>query len=313
MDARQRQVRSLSGVPVAADFYAIDGTPVVVNRTKGSEGIYILNDSDEIIELMSAIPFELRVPKGDVSGYGAVNKFGHAPSGAQTTATDIWDRADATPTQQIWVAPTQARVHAIASSSDVDGKTGAPTSAGARTVQITGLTTWGTAESSETVTLDGTTPVNTANSYVIIHRMKVLTAGTTNINVGTITATAATDSSVTAAIRPSQGQTAMAIYGVPSTQKFYMTKLIASLNDNTAQTRLDMKLLVNESPDVSPLNVRFIDKSEFMIQNSGSSYVERSFEPYPAFAGPCIIKIQCVSSAADIDCYGAFDGYLVTN
>lgn len=259
-----------------------------------------------------ATSFALDVPRGLVSGVSAVHKHGHAPDGAQTTATDVWDRANSTPTQQIWVAPTQARVHAIASSSDTDGKTGAPTAAGARTVQVTGLTTWGTAESSETVTLDGTTSVSTANSYVIIHRMKVLTAGTTNINVGTITATAATDGTITAAIRPSQGQTAMAIYGVPSTQTFYMTEVEASIN-NTAQTRVDIKLLVNESPDVSPLNVRFIDKNEFMIQNSGSSFVEQVFDPYRAFPGPCIIKVQCISSADDIDTFAGFDGYLVDN
>lgn len=268
-------------------------------------------DSDAVT--VRTVDTVLDISAGRFAGFSPVHKFGHAPSGAQTTATDVWDRADATPTQQIWVAPTQARVHAIASSSDVDGKTGAPTSAGARTVQVTGLTAWDTAESSETVTLDGTTAVNTVNSYVIIHRMKVLTAGTTSINVGTITATAATDGTVTAVIRPSQGQTAMAIYGVPSTKKFYMTALNASINDNTAQTRVSVKLLVNESPDVSPLDVRFIDKSEFMVQNSGSSYVQRGFDPYPEFAGPCIIKIQVVGSTADIDTFAAFDGYLVDN
>lgn len=271
----------------------------------------LAQDSDAIV--VRTVDTILDISAGRFAGFTAVHKFGHAPSGVQTSVTDIWSRADATPTQQIWVAPTQARIHAIASSSDVDGKTGAPTSAGARTVRITGLISWAAAESSETVTLDGTTAVNTVSSYVIIHRMKVLTAGTTSINVGTITATAATDATITAVIIPGEGQTSMAIYGVPSTQKFYMTSFTASINDSTATVRVDMSLRVNESPDVSPLNVRFIDNGEYMLQNSGSSFIQKTFNPYQEFVGPCIIKMQGVASTADVDTFAGFDGYLVDN
>lgn len=256
--------------------------------------------------------FALDVARGLVSGVAAVYKFGSAPTGVQTSATDIWSRANATPTQQIWVAPTQARIHAIASDSDVDGKTGAPTAAGARTLRVWGLPDWDTAETSQDITLDGTTSVNTT-ALVIIHRMKVLTAGTTSINVGTITATAATDTSITAVILPTEGQTQMAIYGVPSTQTFYMTAFGGSMNDTTAQSRVDLRLLVNESPDSSPLNTRFIVKTDVQIQNSGASFISRSFNPYVSYAGPCIIKLQARASAADTDVSASFQGYLVTN
>lgn len=258
-------------------------------------------------------PYELRVAQGLVSGVLGVYKFGGAPSGIQTTATDVWARADAAATQQIWVAPTQARLHGIASSSDVDGKTGAPTSAGARTIRVYGLTSWTAAETSEVVTLDGTTSVNTVSSYVIIHRMKVLTAGTTSINVGTITATAAVDGSITAVIDIGDGQTEMAIYGIPSVQTFYMTTWGASINDIAAQTRVDLHLEVNESPDVSPLNTRFIRKGDLQIQNSGSSLTVRNYNPYFPIPGPAIIKLQATANAADVDLTGSFQGYLVTN
>jgi len=312
-----QEVRTITGDATAAMFALggpqIGGTPIVVDNTAGAERLFILNSAGEVIEMAAAVPFALRVAEGLVSGTTAVYKFGRAPNGVQTTNTDIWSRADSTPTQSIWVAPTAARVHAIASDSDSDGKTGAPSSVGARTLRIWGLTAWTTAETSEDVTLDGTTGVNTANAYVIIHRMEVLTAGTTSINVGIITATAAGDSTVTAVILPNEGQTQMAIYGVPSTQKFYMTNVRGSIYDNTAQTRVIMNLVVNQTPDSSPLDVRFVVKDQVNIQNSGSSSFELVYDPPRQFAGPTIIKLRGTASASDTDFSGAFGGYLVDN
>lgn len=257
-------------------------------------------------------PFALTVAEGLVSNTTAVHQFGRAPDGVQTSATDIWSRADATPTQQIFVAPTQARTHTIASTStDDDSDAGA----GARTMRIWGLTSWSAAEVTEDVNLDGagTNNVQTANSYVIINRMKVLTSGTTSVNVGVITATANTDSTVSAVILAGQGQTQMAIYGVPSTQTFYLTNFEGSINDNTAQTRVDLLMMVNETPSTSELNVNFIHKHNVQLQNSGSSFIEMNFDPYFSISGPAIIKLQGIANIADVDTYAGFDGYLVTN
>ena len=173
--------------------------------------------------------FGVLVARGNITGYSRVNKFGAAPQGIQTTTTDIWSRADATPTQQIWIAPTQARIHAIASSSAQDAAGGT----GAASVIVYGLKTWASAETNETITLTGATPVNTANSYVIIHRMKVVGQATTTgvgVNIGTITATAATDNTITAVILPGDGQTEMAIYGVPSGYTFFLKRFAAAVS-----------------------------------------------------------------------------------
>ena len=168
---------------------------------------------------------------GNLEGRSFVNKFGAAPSGAQTTATDIWDRADATPTQQIWLAPTAARIHTIASTSAQDAAAGT----GVSTVLVYYLPDWDTKEAVETVTGNLNAGIAMTNAAVIIHRMKVVPqASTTGVggNIGTITATAATDTTITAVILPGNGQTEMAIYGVPSCQ----TALMHSWNANIDKT-----------------------------------------------------------------------------
>ena len=253
----------------------------------------------------------LEIAAGTIANYKGVNKFGRAPTGGQTTATDIWDRADATPTQQIWVAPTQARVHAIVSTDDTDGKTGSPNSVAARTLRVYGLASWDSREVSEDITLTGTDAVNTTNSYVIIHRMKVLTHGATKVNAGVISATAATDASVTAAIIIGQGQTQMAIYGVPSIQTAYMTGYYGSAIKAAAACRGSVELFVNESPDVEEIN--FLVKHTNGWDTTGTSYIPHPYNPYFKIEGPAIIKIQAISSAADTDFSAGFDLILVDN
>ena len=255
---------------------------------------------------------KLEIPRGNVSGQSTVNKFGRAPDGVQTTATDIWDRADATPTQQIWIAPTAARIHAIVSTSDLDGKTAAPSSVGARTLRVYGLTGWGTAESNEDITLDGTTGVNTVSSYVIIHRMKVLTKGATNVNVGTITATAASDGTVTAQINIGEGQTQMAIYGIPSTQTAYLIQCYGTVNKaQGAAATINFSLKFNPEPDAELIN--FLIKHTLGVQSTGSSYFSHYFGTYNKFVGPGIIKMQGIASAADVEGSAGFDIILVDN
>lgn len=97
----------------------------------------------------------------------------------------------------LWLPPTAARVHAIVSTSTDDD--GSPAGTGARTVRVTGFTAAGVT-SSETVTMDGTTPVNTSGSYLHITEIQVLTVGSGGTNAGIITATAASDSTISAAM-----------------------------------------------------------------------------------------------------------------
>ena len=237
---------------------------------------------------------------GNIPGRTYVSKFGAAPDGIQTTATDIWSRANATPTQQIWLAPTAARVHALVSSSAAD----------TFVVQVRGLKTWDSAETSENVTLTGQTPVNTTNSYVIIHRMKCVYTAAKTTNAGTITATAADDGTVTAVILPGDGQTEMAIYGVPSIQKAILHRWTVNVDRTTAAAAVDFTLRVNENPNIQ--TVGFLRKDDISLTTTGTTAHERIYMTPPVFAGPCIIKVQGIGTAADIEAESGFDLELVT-
>jgi hypothetical protein len=257
----------------------------------------------------------LDIATGNVPGYTHVNKYGIAIDGIQATATDVWDRADATPTQQIWLAPTAARTHQIKSTSTADDGTPEGAGASAQAVRIWGLTSWSSKEVSEDVILNGTANVPTANQYVIIHRMKVIEVGSTyNINAGVITATADTDSTITAQINIGKGQTNMAIYGIPSTQTGYMTGWdVNAHNTGAVATALevDFNLLVNERPDLN--TTVFINKSNTGTVSSGDTSDERKYEPAKVFAGPCIIKFQATASTPDTEASAEFDLILKDN
>lgn len=81
----------------------------------------------------------------------------------------------------------------------------------------------------EFVVMNGTTPVNTVNSIFRLNRLHTHGVGSNGANVGTITATAATDATVSAQINPSNGQTLMAIYHIPIGYTGYMTSYYASM------------------------------------------------------------------------------------
>lgn len=241
-------------------------------------------------------------------------KFGRAPNGVQTTITDIWDRANATPTQQVWVAPTAPRIHALVSTSTADN--GVTPSTGARTVRIYGVTSWtGMVDSKgqplhedyEDVTLNGQTPVNTTKSWVIIHRIRVSTAGTGGINAGTLTATAATDGTVTAVVQPANGSTQMAIFGVPDGWQHYIYRIRTAISrsSGSAQTvNFDMWDYDYADPNLPVANIR----DDLANQSTGTSYANHEYEFGLRFTGPCIIRIRATASVNDTDAAASWDG-----
>jgi hypothetical protein len=248
----------------------------------------------------------LDVSIGRVPGQFPVNKYGRS-NNVDAAVTDIWDGANGTNDQKIWIAPTAARVHNIASSSASDTATAG---VGARTVQVWGLQSWDTHEVTEIIELDGTDDVATANAYVIIHRMRVITKGATSINVGQIEATAVSDGTITAMMLAGTGNTQMAIYGVPSDCTLAINDFYASmLRSSPATARFDYSLLYNPEPAAELLNfqVRHTDA----LDSAGTTSKSSPFEPPKSFIGPGILKMQGISSVSDLDVSAGFNGTLV--
>jgi len=261
----------------------------------------------------SAISIEqfsrLNISAGQAGGLRSVNKFGRSTNVDDGVDTDIWDGANSSDDIDIWVAPTQARTHQITSTSANDTSGGT----GARTIEVFGLVDWDTEETSETITMNGTSNVATSNQYVIIHRMKVMTFGSAGPNVGQISATADTDATETAFILAGEGQTQMAIYGIPSCCNAFVTKFYASTlraNLGTSEAHVDMRLLYNPIPDQDETG--FLVKHSFGIGTRGSNPAEHDYNPYNKFEGPGILKMQGAGSANNLDVSAGFDIILET-
>jgi hypothetical protein len=255
--------------------------------------------------------FGLEVARGNVPGMSSVNKFGRNIEIDSGVTADIWDGGHTLASggvSLIWVAPTVARIHEIVSSSANDTSGGV----GARTIRIYGLTSWDTKEVSEDITLNGAGIVATTNAYVIIHRMEVLTKGATNVNVGIIKATAQTDNTITAQIQVGNGQTEMAIFGIPSTQTAYVYNYYAEVNKaGGAAGVVDNCLVVNPEPNAELTN--FIIKHRFGLQTVGTSSYSHPFNPPKKIEGPAIIKSTVVSGTNDMDVSAGFDLILADN
>jgi len=266
---------------------------------------------DDVTELRKiAVSDVIYVARGLSEGKTCINKFGRSTNVDSGIATDIWDNATASDDQAIWTAPTQARTHTIFSTSlSDDGDTATD---GARTLRISGLTSWNAKETSETVTMNGTGGVTTVNSYVIIHRASVLTSGALGPNAGDIAITADTDGTRTALIRAGEGQTQMAIYGIPSTQSLYITRFYGNVNKSGgASGAVDVKMLVNPEPGDNANT--FLTKHTFGLITTGTSALTINYTVPKVVTGPAIIKIQASGSAADLDVSAGFDALVIDN
>ena len=80
-------------------------------------------------------------------------------------------------------------------------------------------------EVTEVVAMNGTSAVTTTNSFVGVNRMTIFTSGSSDSNVGVITATATTSSNTMATMPAGEGTTQQMIFYVPRDHQFLATFL----------------------------------------------------------------------------------------
>lgn len=259
---------------------------------------------------MTLNSYELRSIRGYSSDWGqfpyvpSVNKFGrNSDIDTATDPEDAWSGGG------VWAAPTAARIHQIASTDAADTLLGT----GVRTLRLWGLKTWSAKESTEDISMNGISNVPTQNAYVIIHRMRWLTVGSGGTNAGVITATADTDSTVTAHVPVGKGQTQMAVYGFPSVQNLYVTQYYASFNLGVGGSgAVDIDLMFNPAPD--QFISSFLSKQPRGLSAAGTSSFNHPYNPYMMLEGPGILKVTVdLVTANNADVTAGFDAYLLDN
>lgn len=258
-----------------------------------------------LVDLSSkANDFFFEISQGKVKNTDYVNKFGETTNADNGVLTDIWDGANTVDDDDIWNKPTVSQTHWINSTSANDAVGGT----GAHTITIYGLTNWNSTEKSETITLNGITANTTTNSYVIINRMRVDTSGNTSINEGYIKAVGTTDRTTTAQINPNNGQTEMAVYGIPRGETAYLKSFYSSIIRRSAgqgAIYVNVELRVNTKPENNNDNYRLIH--DIGLSSDGTSNYQHLYQLLPRIDGPAIIKMQVESSNDNSEVTGGFD------
>lgn len=165
----------------------------------------------------SSYDWTINISAGDVSGTSYIEKFGMNVD-VDSNKETIWDGGD------IYTYISTAETVAITSTSGADSATGT----GARTVEIQGLDANHNLVY-ETLTVGGGAGTQ---EFLRVFRAKVVTAGTSGINEGTISITSSDTSTELAQIgvdgsgsnAAGRGQTFMALYTVPAGKTAYLTQ-----------------------------------------------------------------------------------------
>lgn len=132
-------------------------------------------------------------------------KFGYNAD-VGTSYEDIWS-----PGGSISFLSSASLINIV--SDSVEDKGTATAGTGARTIRIEGLD-GNYNKITEDITLNGTSSVQTTNEFLRVYRAYNTTVGTSGVNLGTISITAATGDSLQSSIEALRGQTLMTIYTV---------------------------------------------------------------------------------------------------
>lgn len=248
-------------------------------------------------DLFDLVPSPLAIASGhyrSINGavWTAENKFGR--NSEVTTGTDpedVWDAGG------LWVAPTTARLHDIASTDTTDDAAGT----GARTVQVYGLDANYVLQN-EIVSMDGVSNVATASTYTRIFRMVVRSAGGGAANAGDISATAQTDGTVTAQINVGNNQTLMAVYTIPAATTGYILQWNGTINKSGGNAgAVDLTLRVRPFGEVWQV------KWYHGLMTTGSSHFDSEYRTPLEIAPRSDILVRIDGVTATVDIGSSFD------
>lgn len=162
--------------------------------------------------------FTEEVALGRRQGYSTWNKFGYNTD-VDTAATEIVAEFGGAFNQKLSSGETLN----IVSSSTQDASGGT----GATQLVIFGVdSNWDLV--TEVITPTGTSTATTTNSFLGINRMTIFTSGSSDSNVGTITATASSSGNTMATMPAGQGTTQQLLFYVPRDHQFLTTWLYLS-------------------------------------------------------------------------------------
>ena len=248
------------------------------------------------IASMANKDYMLEVASGNIAGVSSVNKFGANEDVASGTEEDVWDAGG------IYTFPLTADITQIRQSVTQVAMQGA-------TIEVQGLdVNWDLVI--QTVDLDAadtTTPMPLDTPLRRVFRMRVLENIVATQNI------IATNAGLTvtyARITPTNNQTEMAIYTVPSGYTAYITSYYCDYVKVTGKdpTSIDFYLWMADRAN----NYAFQIKHSKGIPQNGSGF-QHFFQPYFKVTEKTDIKISALSNGAAAHVHAGFDIVLVEN
>ncbi len=169
---------------------------------------------------LSITDYYFEAARGNISGVQVVIVTAHNPDIDTAAEEDVWEGGGTLSYL------TDAEEMDIVSTSDEDSGAGGvnPAGTGVRLLKIDGLNS-NYDEISENIVTDGTTAVTTTKTYLRMRSMTVLSGGSSPSNVGGISATSATSSTLQCQLEADDGLSKDIHYTVPANKTAFILKV----------------------------------------------------------------------------------------
>lgn len=162
----------------------------------------------------------------------------------------------------------------------------------------------------EVLSTDGTTPVTTTNYFWGVNRMTIYQSGSSDSNVGTITATASSSGNTMATMPAGQGTTQQLIFYVPEDHTFLATWMFLNA----------IKSSGGGNPEVTFIGYVYsevVDSTFEVFRVTIDTQIEEEVQMVPSepfvIGEKSIFWIETTSSAINTSVRGRFSGKLVAD